>query len=86
MDLDAAIFARVKTLPTVTTSMARVSAAQAGLVTRVVRLVPRADTGQAVSRSANVRTEPHVILPTENVTVLLVGQVMCTKQDTLKRI
>ena len=80
MDLDAAIFARVKTLPTVTTWMARVSAAQAGLVTRAVRLVPRADTGQAVNRSANVRMEPHVILQTENVTVLLVGQVKCKKK------
>ena len=75
MGLDAATCAHVRTLPTVTMSMARVSAAQAGWAKRAVRLVPRADTGQGVTRSANVRMEPHVIPPMENVTVPLVGQV-----------
>ena len=65
----------MRTLPTVTPGTGLASAAQAGWGTRAVRLVPRADTGQAVTRSANVRMEPHVIPPMENVTVPLVGQV-----------
>ena len=48
-------------------------------MTRAVRLVLRADMGQAVTRSANVRMEPHVIPPMENVIVPLVGQVSLTK-------
>ena len=58
-------------------SMARASAVQDGLVTRAVSLVQRVDTGLGVNRSANVKMELHVILPMENVIVLLDGLV-CT--------